>query len=121
MKKSRIIMMALAIAYVFTMLPLCASAADTGPTVITGDEPVYGTVGWKHPQDYAISVYGSGDLVMDLKTPSSICICLRDSDGEEIPPFNYEEQTNYGSHAGHDISGYYLSYPKRYDSMTKKP
>lgn len=109
MKRIRTILAPLVMVLFAVMLPAYASAVETGPSTITGDETIYGTAGWKQPQDYAISVYGSGDLVIDLKTESNIYIYLRDSDGKEIPPFDYQEQTKTGSHAGHDIGGYYLS------------
>lgn len=117
MRKIRTIMVALSIVFFSAMLPMQASAADTSPTAITSGETVYGTVGYKLYQNYTISVYGSGDLILDLKTPSSIYIYLWDNNKNEIPPFDYQEQTKYGSHAGHDIGGYYLRYGN--DTSTK--
>ena len=91
-------------------LPLQAGAAAQEPKSIASGETVYSAVGWGSSQSFKITAPVSGDLIVNLKTPSAVYIRVSDSDGNVLPPYDYQEQTEYGTHAGHDSMGYYLSY-----------
>lgn len=110
MKKFRALLTSLLIILTISLLPIPSNAVNQNVEKVISGETVYGAAGWKTPSYYTITMPTSGEMVMDLKTDGSLVITVQDKNRKVFAPSKYEEQTRYGSHAGHNISGYYLSY-----------
>lgn len=88
---------------------ISAQCTETATTLENG-KVVYASPGYKNPENYIVNISFDGDMILDLETDGSIYIQVMDESGRSIAPKEYVEKTEYGTRAGKDSLGYYLSY-----------
>lgn len=110
MKHYRLLLTSMVILLTISLFPMPSNAAHQTAQRVTSGKTVYGTTGFKSSVNYIITMPTSGEMVMDLKTDGGVIITMLDKDGQVVSPSTYKALTTYGSHAGRDSFGYYLSY-----------